>query len=181
MEALPCTIARTHIRKMSKAPDSKVGVPNDEKVPLAPTLRRALTLTQAARQRLHYSPGGCPRVRCNLCGMCCKLETFEVVAQNGRRRHPRSWGKVGWGGKGVEEGKGGGDVTPLSPVVQSPIMEEVTEEMKRLASQAHHENRACTRCYSVYYCTKDCQRADWRKHSKECIKWRAPVDPVEVD
>eukprot|EP00985_Skeletonema_marinoi_P030346 scaffold31682_cov212-Skeletonema_marinoi.AAC.14 len=28
--------------------------------------------------------------------------------------------------------------------------------------------RACTRCFSVGYCSKDCQRAEWRKHKLTC-------------
>ena len=33
--------------------------------------------------------------------------------------------------------------------------------------------RACSRCLVVYYCSRDCQRADWRAHQPNC---RSPVD-----
>ncbi|XP_041374205.1 uncharacterized protein LOC121387246 [Gigantopelta aegis] len=28
--------------------------------------------------------------------------------------------------------------------------------------------RRCTKCYSVYYCSRECQQNDWRKHKKVC-------------
>jgi hypothetical protein len=110
-------------------------------------------------------------VKCNVCGICCKHETIEVLAQHGVLRHPKSWRKVGWGGNGVEEGK----VDAVEAAPTHPP-EEVTAEMKRLALKALHQNRACKRCYTVYYCNKECQEADWPAHKRECTEWRAPVE-----
>lgn len=28
--------------------------------------------------------------------------------------------------------------------------------------------RSCTRCKKVWYCGKDCQASDWRRHKKDC-------------
>ena len=36
------------------------------------------------------------------------------------------------------------------------------------ASSPNLKIRACTRCYAVGYCSKNCQRAEWRKHKLAC-------------
>ncbi|PBP24104.1 putative MYND domain protein [Diplocarpon rosae] len=30
--------------------------------------------------------------------------------------------------------------------------------------------KPCTKCQSVQYCSRDCQKADFKKHKKECAK-----------
>ncbi|CAL3969907.1 unnamed protein product [Diplocarpon coronariae] len=30
--------------------------------------------------------------------------------------------------------------------------------------------KPCTKCQSVKYCSRDCQKADFKKHKKECAK-----------
>lgn len=35
-------------------------------------------------------------------------------------------------------------------------------------SSLNHKIRACTRCFAVGYCSKDCQRAEWRRHKLTC-------------
>ena len=35
--------------------------------------------------------------------------------------------------------------------------------------------RACARCKVVYYCSRECQRADWRSHKNVC---RDPMDSL---
>jgi hypothetical protein len=28
----------------------------------------------------------------------------------------------------------------------------------------------CSRCRCMYYCSRECQTADWRRHKKECAQ-----------
>lgn len=36
--------------------------------------------------------------------------------------------------------------------------------------------RRCTKCWSVEYCSKDCQKAHWKTHRKDCAPGVAPED-----
>lgn len=36
------------------------------------------------------------------------------------------------------------------------------------------EFKRCTKCYSVYYCSKACQTIDWPNHKKTCYKIKTP-------
>jgi hypothetical protein len=40
--------------------------------------------------------------------------------------------------------------------------------------------KKCKTCQVVYYCSKECQRADWPRHKRECSARRADVDGVAV-
>jgi hypothetical protein len=42
------------------------------------------------------------------------------------------------------------------------------------------ELKKCKACRYVYYCSKECQRADWPRHKRECCVTRADVDAVAV-
>ena len=42
------------------------------------------------------------------------------------------------------------------------------------------ELKKCKACRYVYYCSKECQRADWPRHKRECCVTRADVDGVAV-
>ncbi len=32
----------------------------------------------------------------------------------------------------------------------------------------------CSACKSVYYCSRECQKSDWKRHKKECKKIESP-------
>ena len=42
------------------------------------------------------------------------------------------------------------------------------------------ELKKCKVCRVVYYCSKECQRADWPRHKRECSATRADVDSVAM-
>lgn len=35
----------------------------------------------------------------------------------------------------------------------------------------------CMRCQVVSYCSKECQKADWKRHKKECANENADINP----
>ena len=43
------------------------------------------------------------------------------------------------------------------------------------------ENKKCTGCYFVYYCSQNCQREDWARHKEECKKIRGEFQDCTVD
>jgi MYND finger len=56
-----------------------------------------------------------------------------------------------------------------------PACADLTGKLKRCFSCGKIESRkgelkACIRCEVALYCGRDCQRADWKKHKKECKK-----------
>ena len=50
-----------------------------------------------------------------------------------------------------------------------------------LCEVAGSENKKCTGCYSVYYCSQHCQRQDWSSHKKECKEIRGQYKDCIVD
>ena len=42
------------------------------------------------------------------------------------------------------------------------------------------ELKKCTACRFAYYCSKECQRADWPRHKRECSATLADVDSVAI-
>jgi len=41
--------------------------------------------------------------------------------------------------------------------------------------------KICMRCRNVRYCSRECQRADWEQHSRECEHWHACCGGTEPD
>lgn len=72
------------------------------------------------------------------------------------------------------------------PMYQKIIMEyrrqEIHENMKCAFCSASNATKHCGACRLTYYCSKDCQRADWKMaHKDGCKKDSAPEDYVDVD
>jgi hypothetical protein len=45
----------------------------------------------------------------------------------------------------------------------------------RICANCHEESpkKQCTRCKTTYYCGKECQKIDWKKHKASCVKSQA--------
>jgi len=41
--------------------------------------------------------------------------------------------------------------------------------------EASNPNKRCSACTQVGYCSKKCQKSDWRRHKKECLEMRKQV------
>ena len=36
------------------------------------------------------------------------------------------------------------------------------------------ELQRCSRCKDIYYCGKECQAEDWKRHAGDCKRWQVP-------
>jgi len=109
----------------------------------------------------------------------------EVLCRCGRGVFPPGWEVEGlsvW-----EELKGLCSRAAIAPVFASPLVEDVTLDIGemvafeaangartachgcgRTQSKEGGELKSCSQCLKVKYCGRACQRAEWKRHKKEC-------------
>ena len=67
--------------------------------------------------------------------------------------------------------------------MREKLKEEAGGSLRRcsLCQLSGAENKKCTGCYFVYYCSQHCQRQAWASHKEECKKIRAEFKDCTVD
>ena len=67
--------------------------------------------------------------------------------------------------------------------MREKMKEEAGGSLRRcsLCEVAGSENKKCTGCYFVYYCSQHCQRQDWSSHKKECKQIRGEFQDCIVN
>jgi hypothetical protein len=69
-------------------------------------------------------------------------------------------------------GSAGFDLAPfaMDPQAAKAVANRKIEEGVCFVCRAQHAPKRCSRCKNVWYCGKDCQRKDWKRHKiAECI------------
>lgn len=49
-------------------------------------------------------------------------------------------------------------------------------ELQKCGKCSKDANSICTNCKSIYYCSRDCQKADWKNHKKNCSPFEIKND-----
>lgn len=63
---------------------------------------------------------------------------------------------------------------PTMPAAPTPVCATCAKKETELGQPLQR----CSKCSSTRYCSRDCQKADWKDHKKTCGK-ESPITPVE--
>lgn len=64
----------------------------------------------------------------------------------------------------------------ITQLISSQVNKETESQSITFCSHCHkpstpeHTLKPCIKCQSVQYCNKECQKADFKRHKKECAK-----------
>lgn len=65
----------------------------------------------------------------------------------------------------------------MSGEEEATVLERICERCEKTGQSFPR----CSRCKEVYYCSQDCQRKDWSKHKKECVRPEDRPEPINED
>jgi len=63
----------------------------------------------------------------------------------------------------------GQEAEKMTQNLKSTSLEEILGVIMCAKCTTKKGNFHCARCVQQYYCSRDCQRADWSEHKKKCV------------